>query len=163
MNLWKLFGVFAKLLIISYAKFLLLWNIFAIFCWIPIGILSCVIPLAITQFYGISYIVVLKFEHLWMLTFHGGVCVSSLDCQLLGDKDVVSFSCLPFASLLSALLVSMLLTEHLVGSRCYYYDLLKRFWAHMGQIREHGLLSLSEFIVMLAPLIFVISLQKKQV
>lgn len=42
--------------------------------------------------------------------------------------------------------------------------LLKGFWAYLGQMREHGLFSaLCELIVVLAPLVLGISLQKKQV
>lgn len=42
-NCLKLFSGFATLLIISYANFLPLWNIFAIFCWMPVVIHICVI------------------------------------------------------------------------------------------------------------------------
>lgn len=162
-NLLKLFSDFAKLLIItSRANFLLLRNIFDIFCWIPIGILSCVVPLALIHNLIALFLLLSWNLNVYECSLSVGLCVSSLDYQRLKDKIIVFL--LPSCHSLPLHFVPIELGEHLVGSHYYYCVLLKGFWAYLGQMREHGLFSaLCELIVVLAPLVLGISLQKKQV
>ena len=140
--------------------------IFALFCWIPVGVLSCIIPLAIahTSLNGISSTVILKCGHIMNVNFPQG-CVyeqSGVSAPQGQGCCLVIFLLLPLSPPLC--LISIVLAEHLVGSPYYYYNLLKEFWTHWRQIREHGLLSpLCELIVLLVMRISGISLQKKQV
>lgn len=73
---------------------------------------------------GISSTVVLKFECFMNVHFMG-LRVNSLVSASQG-KNVVT--CLPSYCLSPlTLLVSIGLTEHFVGSHCYYCDLLEKF------------------------------------